>query len=297
MGLTFPNAVGLAAGMDKNGQYIDGLASFGFGFIEVGTITPRPQAGSPLPRLFRLNEHNALINRMGLNNQGVDAVVHNISKRKFSGILGINIGKNADTPLERAQDDYIICFEKVYPHADYVTVNISSPNTVGLRDLQHGENVRRLFECLKSAQQQLAAQHGKYKPIVVKISPDMDAEAVDAFADEALNYEIDGIIATNTTNSRDGVEGARWADQKGGLSGAPLCERSTDTIRQLGTRLAGRIPIIGVGGISSAADARAKLEAGATLLQLYSGFIYKGPTLVHELIAAAAKANKKNDSL
>jgi len=295
MGLTFPNRIGLAAGLDKNADYIDGLGALGFGFIEVGTVTPRPQPGNPKPRLFRLRQEQAIINRMGFNNKGVDHLIAQVAKRRYQGILGINIGKNADTPLERANDDYVHCLQKVYPHADYITVNISSPNTPGLRQLQHGDLLAELFGSLKENQIRLQKQHGCYTPIAVKIAPDMSPVEIDAFARQAIHYEIDGIIATNTTFSRDGVETSPQRNENGGLSGRPLCERSTTTVRQLGTRLADQIPIIGVGGIHSVADAEAKLAAGATLIQVYSGLVYEGPALVRSLTRALAQSSHSRD--
>ncbi len=283
MGLAFPNCIGLAAGLDKNGDYIDGLGALGFGYIEIGTVTPRAQPGNPQPRLFRLADQQAIINRMGFNNKGVDYLVERVKRRRYQGILGINIGKNADTPLEKANDDYLHCLRKVYAHADYVTINISSPNTPGLRDLQHGAMLRELFGALKQTQQELTSEHGRYTPITVKIAPDMDDTAIDDFADEVLAHKIDGVIATNTTFSRAGVESSPHAGETGGLSGQPLTDKATETVHKLGTRLADQVPIIGVGGIQNAADATAKLSAGASLLQVYTGFIYRGPALVREL--------------
>lgn len=289
MGLTFANRIGLAAGLDKNADYLDGLGALGFGFIEVGTVTPRPQSGNPKPRLFRLSKEQALINRLGFNNRGVDHLVNRVKSRRYDGILGINIGKNADTPLENANDDYLHCLRKVYAHADYVTVNISSPNTPGLRDLQHGSMLRDLFGALKQAQQELQREHGRYTPIAVKIAPDMTDEEIEEFATQALDHDIDGVIATNTTFSREHVEQSAYATETGGLSGKPLTARSTATVQKLGTRFAQRIPIIGVGGILSSADGMDKLDAGAQLLQLYTGFIYKGPSLISSLTTASAK--------
>ncbi len=284
MGLNFPNKVGLAAGLDKNGDYIDGLSGLGFGFIEIGTITPRPQAGNPKPRLFRLAEAQAIINRMGFNNAGVDALLNNVAKAQFKGILGINIGKNADTPLEKAVDDYQICLKKVYAAASYITVNISSPNTKGLRQLQQGNEFEQLLNSLKETQAQLAQQQGIYKPLVVKIAPDLNDEAVQWMAEQLIKYQIDGVIATNTTLSRQGVEGLAHAEETGGLSGAPLTQASTEIVRKLAIALQGKLPIIAAGGILSAADAQAKLAAGASLVQVYSGLIYRGPLLVKELL-------------
>jgi len=284
MGLHFPNPVGLAAGMDKNAEYIDSLAALGFGFIEVGTVTPRPQQGNPKPRLFRLPAENALINRMGFNNDGVDKLLAQVQKARFSGILGINIGKNVDTPLENAVDDYLVCLHKVYAYADYVTVNISSPNTPGLRQLQQGEELDRLLSVLKQAQQQLADQHNKYVPLVIKIAPDLSEEELTVMANKFLAYKIDGVIATNTTLSRVGVENnAALSNESGGLSGAPLKARSTQIVQQLSKILQNQIPIIAAGGIMSSNDAVEKRNAGASLVQLYTGLIYRGPTLVKEM--------------
>ena len=286
MGITFPNPVGLAAGLDKDGAYIDGLAALGFGFIEIGTVTPRAQAGNPKPRMFRLPQATAIINRMGFNNGGVDAVVRNVQASKFyrnkEGVLGLNIGKNADTPIERAADDYLICLEKVYPYASYVTVNISSPNTKNLRQLQGASELDALLETLKGAQLRLADQHKRYVPILLKIAPDVDAEQVKNIADALLRHRFDGVIATNTTISRDAVKGMPHAEEAGGLSGAPVFAASNQVIRALKAELGDALPIIGVGGILSGADARAKVEAGAALVQLYSGLIYRGPALIRE---------------
>ena len=290
MGLRFRNPVGLAAGMDKDGAYIDALASFGFGFIEVGTVTPRPQSGNPKPRMFRIREANALVNRMGFNNAGLDAFIANVRASRYRqrsrGILGLNIGKNADTPIERAVDDYLIGLEGVYPHADYVTVNISSPNTRNLRELQSADQLGGLLATLKKKQAELADRHGRYVPLAVKIAPDLDGPAIDAIADTLVACGIDGVIATNTTVSRDAVKGMPHADEAGGLSGAPLTAASTAVVAAMHARLAGRIPIIGVGGIVRGADARAKRDAGAALVQVYTGLIYRGPSLVSECARA-----------
>ena len=283
MGIRFRNPVGLAAGLDKNADYVDGLGNLGFGFIETGTVTPRPQPGNPKPRMFRIPQRSAIINRMGFNNAGVDHLVDKVKHRHYDGILGINIGKNKDTPLEAANGDYLHCLEKVYPYADYVTVNISSPNTPGLRELQHGEMLENLFRDLKINQSELADLHGRYVPIAVKIAPDMTDEELDEFALRVREHEIDAVIATNTTSERDGVEGLPNAGETGGLSGSPLTRRSTIVISRLGTTLAGTVPIIGVGGIMSAEDAQAKIDAGASLVQLYSGFIYRGPRLIRDI--------------
>ena len=286
MGLQFPNPVGLAAGMDKNADYLDGLGALGFGFIEVGTVTPRPQPGNPKPRMFRLTDEQAIINRLGFNNKGVDYLVGKVKNRRYQGILGINIGKNADTPLERANDDYLHCLEKVYPHADYVTVNISSPNTPGLRDLQHGTMLTELFTALKERQATLTDQHQRYNPIAVKIAPDMDDEQIAQFATAALAANIDAVIATNTTFSREGAENSVHHAETGGLSGAPLSTRATRTLDTLNAQLQGKIPTIGVGGIMDARTGLEKISAGASLIQVYTGFIYQGPQLVRSLSRA-----------
>jgi dihydroorotate dehydrogenase len=284
MGLTFPNPVGLAAGLDKNGECIDGLAALGFGFIEVGTVTPRPQIGNPMPRLFRLPEAEALINRMGFNNKGVDILVRRIEETRYRGILGINIGKNRDTPLERALDDYLICLRKVYPHAGYITVNVSSPNTPGLRTLQTGENLEHLLSGLAGEREKLADTHGKRVPLAVKIAPDLAADEIGAIADALLRHGIDGVIATNTTASRVGVEGLPLAAEAGGLSGRPLLAKSTEVVARLSETLRGAIPIIACGGVFSADDLRLKLAAGASLVQIYTGLIYRGPGMVADLL-------------
>ncbi|MDZ4260960.1 MAG: quinone-dependent dihydroorotate dehydrogenase [Pseudomonadota bacterium] len=283
MGLSFPSVVGLAAGLDKNGDYIDALGALGFGFIEVGTVTPRPQPGNPKPRLFRIPEAQAIINRMGFNNLGVDHLIDQVNSCHYKGIIGINIGKNFDTPIERAVDDYLIGLDKVYPFASYVTVNISSPNTANLRDLQSKDQLVGLLGPLKERQQQLQQQHQKHVPLVLKIAPDMDEATLAAMAETLLAYEIDGVIATNTTLSRQGVEKSRHGNEQGGLSGAPLTLRSTAVVKALYQQLGDKVPIIAAGGILSAADAQAKLDAGAKLVQIYSGLIYKGPQLVQEV--------------
>ncbi|MDE2118791.1 MAG: quinone-dependent dihydroorotate dehydrogenase [Betaproteobacteria bacterium] len=286
MGLAFPNPVGLAAGLDKNGAYIDALAALGFGFIEIGTVTPRPQPGNPRPRLFRLPQASAIINRMGFNNDGVDALVANVQRAAYCSILGINIGKNADTPIENAAADYLICLRKVYAHAGYVTVNISSPNTKNLRQLQDEDALNNLLAQLKAEQQKLADTHGKYVPIALKIAPDMEGEQIAQIARLLMQHRIDGVIATNTTLSREGVENLKHGTETGGLSGAPVREKSNAVIRALHQHLQGALPIIGVGGILSGADAAEKISAGAALVQLYSGLIYCGPALVNECCAA-----------
>jgi dihydroorotate dehydrogenase len=283
MGLTFPNAVGLAAGLDKNGAVIDGMAALGFGFIEIGTITPRAQPGNPKPRLFRVKEAQGIVNRFGFNNLGVDNLIENVKAAKYRGILGINIGKNFDTPNENAVNDYLICMQKVYAHASYITVNISSPNTKNLRALQEKEALSALLSMLKLEQTKLAEQHGRYVPVALKIAPDLEREQVNEIADLLMEHKIDGVIATNTTLSRDAVKGMKNADETGGLSGAPVREKSTLVIQQLSQRLQGALPIIGVGGILSSADAVEKIAAGASLVQVYSGLIYKGPQLVRDI--------------
>lgn len=282
MGLDFPNPVGLAAGLDKNGEAIDGLAALGFGFVEIGTVTPRPQPGNPRPRLFRIPERQAIINRMGFNNAGVDHLLANVQASRFRGVLGINIGKNFDTPLESAVDDYLSCLRRVYPLASYVTVNLSSPNTPGLRDLQFGEPLERLLAALKEEQAKLASEHGAYRPLVLKIAPDMADDDIASVAASLLGHGIDGVIATNTTIAREGVEGLPNAGEKGGLSGAPLAEKSTRVVEQLSLHLGGRLPIIAAGGITDARTAADKIRAGASLVQIYSGFIYRGPRLIAE---------------
>ncbi|MBX9799447.1 MAG: quinone-dependent dihydroorotate dehydrogenase [Burkholderiaceae bacterium] len=290
MGITFPNPVGLAAGLDKDGAYIDGLATLGFGSIEVGTVTPRAQPGNAMPRMFRLPQANAIINRMGFNNGGADAFVANVRASKFyqnkEGVLGLNIGKNADTPIERAVDDYLICLEKVYPYASYVTVNISSPNTKNLRQLQGASELDALLSQLKEAQQRLSDQHKRYVPIALKIAPDMELEQIQTIAQALLRHKMDGVIATNTTVSRDAVKNLKHAQETGGLSGAPVFEASNKVIRALKSELGDALPIIGVGGILSGSDAQAKVAAGASLVQLYTGLIYRGPALVKECAAA-----------
>ena len=283
MGITFPNAVGLAAVLDKNGAVIDGMASLGFGFIEIGTITPRPQPGNPKPRLFRVKQAQGIINRFGFNNLGVDYLIANVKAAQYKGVLGINIGKNFDTPMENAVDDYLICMQKVYAHATYITVNISSPNTKNLRALQEKTALSQLLLKLKAEQTKLADQHGRYVPITLKIAPDLALEQVNEIADLLLEHQIDGVIATNTTLSREPVEGMEHANESGGLSGAPVRDKSTLVISQLSKRLQGALPIIGVGGILTGADAVEKIAAGASLVQVYSGLIYKGPQLVRDI--------------
>ncbi|HEY4997716.1 MAG TPA: quinone-dependent dihydroorotate dehydrogenase, partial [Usitatibacter sp.] len=269
MGIYFPNPVGLAAGLDKNGEYIDALAALGFGSIEIGTVTPRPQPGNPKPRMFRVVEHEALINRLGFNNDGVEKLLANVARASFRGVLGINIGKNFDTPIERAADDYLACLDAVYSRATYVTVNISSPNTKDLRDLQSSEKLDELLGSLMARRASLAAKHGATKPLLVKVAPDLDDAQVEAIAQIALKHSVDGLIATNTTVSREEIAGNKYAAEIGGLSGRPLFARSTAILGKLSAALGGRIPLIGVGGILSGADARAKIVAGASLVQVY----------------------------
>ncbi|MDQ3289598.1 MAG: quinone-dependent dihydroorotate dehydrogenase [Pseudomonadota bacterium] len=292
MGLMFPNPVGLAAGYDKNGAHVDALLSLGFGFVEVGTVTPRPQVGNPRPRMFRLPEHQAVINRQGFNNEGVDALVRNLERaNRKGGLLGINIGKNKDTPNESAESDYLFCLERVYPLADYITINISSPNTAGLRELQEEQSLRRVIGTLREAQERLGAQHGKRVPMLVKIAPDLSEHDIEAAARVLGELMVDGVIATNTlaTNStvvRAGIEGTPLASEVGGLSGRPLMGQSTTVLRMMRTRLPDSIPLIGVGGILSGVDAATKTAAGASLVQCYSGLVYRGPELVRECVDA-----------
>ena len=316
MGIAFDNPVGLAAGLDKNGDHIDALAALGFGSIEIGTITPRPQAGNPKPRLFRLPAAHAIINRMGFNNEGaaaavarlsgprggvvgvkiinrmgfnndgVDKLVENVSRAQYKGVLGINIGKNFDTPVEKATDDYLICLEKVYAHASYVTVNISSPNTKGLRDLQSGDALSQLLHALKNRQAQLATTHRHYVPLVLKVAPDLDEDAIAFISEQLVRFEIDGLITTNTTLSREGVDGLPHGQETGGLSGQPVFEKSTQVLEQFAMYLQGQIPLIGVGGILQGSDAKAKIDAGASLVQVYSGLIYRGPDLINDCVRA-----------
>ena len=293
MGLNFPNPVGLAAGLDKNGEYLDTLAMLGFGFIEIGTVTPRPQPGNPAPRIFRIPEANAIINRLGFNNLGVDQLVENVKHSAYRSILGINIGKNFDTPLEKAVDDYRMGLQKVYPYASYVTVNISSPNTQNLRQLQNADALDRLLDQLKLEQAKLAQVHAKYVPMVVKIAPDLNETQIQSIAALLIKHHIDGVIATNTTIARTGIEHLPAAQESGGLSGAPLTQRATAVIQQLHSMLQGAMPVIGVGGILSAHDAQDKLAAGASLVQLYTGLIYRGPDLVKEIARAVCTDHAK----
>lgn len=284
MGLRFDNPVGLAAGLDKDGEAIDALGSMGFGFIEVGTVTPRPQPGNDKPRLFRVIPAEGIINRMGFNNKGVDHLIEQVKKSNYKGILGINIGKNKDTPLENGKDDYLLCMDKVYPYAGYIAVNISSPNTPDLRKLQFGDALDELLAELKKRQLELAERYGKYVPLTVKIAPDMSSEELEQVANSLLKNKIDGVIATNTTLDREMIFDMPHAAEAGGLSGRPLQAKSTAFIRELAGYLNGAIPIIGVGGIDSALAAREKLAAGASLVQIYSGFIYKGPALIRDIV-------------
>ncbi|MBU1312091.1 MAG: quinone-dependent dihydroorotate dehydrogenase [Gammaproteobacteria bacterium] len=283
-GIRFDNPLGLAAGLDKNAECIDAFGQMGFGFIEVGTITPRPQLGNDKPRIFRLPQSQAIINRMGFNNKGVDYLVHNVKNASYKGVLGINIGKNKDTPNEQGKDDYVHCMRKVYAHASYITVNISSPNTPGLRDLQFGDALLDLLQSVKNEQLDLQAQYDKYVPVFVKIAPDMDLVAVQQVAETLLKSKMDGVVATNTTLDRSLVQGQRYADEAGGLSGLPVRDKSTQVLAQLRQAVGADLPIIGVGGISDAASAQDKLAAGANLLQVYTGFIYRGPALIKEIV-------------
>jgi dihydroorotate dehydrogenase len=295
-GLKFPNRIGLAAGLDKNARCIDGLGAMGFGFVEVGTVTPLAQSGNPKPRMFRLPAKQALINRLGFNNDGLDAFVANVQRSKFRSkgrILGLNIGKNAATPIERATDDYLKCLDGVYPHADYITVNISSPNTQNLRQLQSDEALDALLSALNTRRKALSKQHGQHKPIFVKIAPDLDGEQIKLIAATLQRQGMDGVVATNTTISREAVKGLPHAEEAGGLSGAPVFEPSNEVIRQLRAALGPAFPIIGVGGVMSGADAAVKIQAGADLVQIYTGLIYQGPGLVREAALALHSLGKK----
>ena len=282
MGIKFLNPVGLAAGLDKNGEHIDALAACGFGFVEIGTVTPRAQPGNPKPRLFRLEADEAIINRMGFNNKGVETLIDNVRRSQRQCVLGINIGKNRDTPLEQAVDDYRSALSQVYQYADYVTINISSPNTPGLRDLQHGEELEKLLSSLKQEQSRLEEVHGKYVPLAVKIAPDLDKQAVAELAQAFIRLDIDGVIATNTTNSREGLRDKKQGQEQGGLSGRPLTQMSDLVLEWLVAELEGKIPVIAAGGVFSADDARRKMELGAALVQVYTGFIYQGPSLIRD---------------
>ncbi len=296
MGLHFPNPVGLAAGLDKNGDYFNALGLLGFGFVEIGTVTPKPQAGNPQPRMFRIPECEGIINRMGFNNLGVDHLVEKVKRRRFDGVLGINIGKNATTSLDKAVDDYLICLRKVYPYADYITFNISSPNTPGLRDLQFGDSLSRMLETLKAEQQKLYKAQGRYVPLAVKIAPDMDDQAIEQVAKVLLEQGMDGVIATNTTIGREGVEDSPHRDEAGGLSGSPVRNKSTRVIAKLYQQLGDKLPIIGVGGIVDGESAAEKIAAGASLVQIYTGFIYRGPALIKEAESAVTDALQKREA-
>lgn len=289
MGLTFANRVGLAAGLDKNGDYIDALAALGFGFIEIGTVTPRPQPGNPKPRLFRLSRREALINRMGFNNKGIDYLLSRVKQSNYRGVLGINIGKNKDTPPEKSIDDYLECMKKAYSAAGYLTINISSPNTPGLRQLQNARELEDLLSELTRLGGQLAAQSGRRVPLLVKVAPDLDPAQIENIARSVADHAIDGLIVSNTTLSRSGVEGEKYATETGGLSGAPLMATSTAVLRAFAQRLPKTVTLIGVGGILKAEDALAKIEAGAQLVQIYSGFIYRGPELIAEISRSLKK--------
>jgi len=286
MGLEFPNPVGLAAGLDKNADFVDALGNLGFGFIEVGTITPRPQPGNPAPRMFRLAPQRAIINRMGFNNKGVEYLVARLRKRQYKGIVGVNIGKNLSTKVEEAEQDYLFCLKAVYEVADYVVVNLSSPNTPGLRSLQFGKSLESLLASLKTEQERLQVQHGKYVPILLKVAPDLSAEEIRSIARSVVRQGFDGLIATNTTLGRAGVESSAHHAEAGGLSGAPLTQQSTVVLQQFWEALEGRLPLVGVGGIMQGKDAADKGEAGASLVQLYSGFIYRGPPLIRDCVLA-----------
>ncbi|WP_299495158.1 quinone-dependent dihydroorotate dehydrogenase [uncultured Shewanella sp.] len=286
MGITFPNPVGLAAGLDKNGECIDAFHAMGFGFVEVGTVTPRAQAGNPKPRLFRLEKAQAIINRMGFNNKGVDYLVSNLQAVKSNALVGVNIGKNKDTPVEKGKDDYLICMEKVYPFAAYITVNISSPNTPGLRSLQYGALLDELLLTLKEKQSELASHYGRYVPLALKIAPDLSMDEIKDISASVIKNQFDGIIATNTTLERESVKHLPFGEEAGGLSGLPLDRLSTSVVQALSDHIGGKIPIIAVGGITTATAALNKFDAGASLVQVYSGFIYKGPQLIKRIIDA-----------
>ena len=296
MGLEFPNAVGLAAGLDKNAGHVDALARLGFGFLEVGTVTPRPQPGNPRPRLFRLPRAQALINRMGFNNVGLDAFLDNLGRASWRGILGVNIGKNADTPIERAAEDYALCLERVYARASYVTVNVSSPNTKNLRDLQSADSLEALLGRLAALRERLAERHGRRVPLALKVAPELDAAQVQAVADAVRRHRIEAVIATNTSLAREGVQGLPHAEEAGGLSGAPIRARATATLAAFAAALRGEAELIGVGGILRGADAVQKLDAGASLVQLYTGLVYRGPDLVAECILACQKKSRTASS-
>jgi dihydroorotate dehydrogenase len=296
-GITFPNPVGLAAGLDKNAEHLDALDALGFGFIEVGTVTPKPQSGNDRPRLFRLPRHEAIINRMGFNNAGVDVLVRNVQQSSYHGVLGINIGKNKDTPNEKAVSDYLLCLTRVYEHASYVTVNISSPNTQGLRDLQEEATLRRFISVLREAQERLGSQHGRRKPMLLKIAPDLGEAELDAIAEVLLHTGIDGVICSNTTIDHAAVADDPHGSEVGGLSGKPLFDRSTAVLSGMHRRLQGRVPLIGVGGILDGSDAAEKMEMGASLVQLYSGLIYRGPQLVAECVNEIRRQREDADAV
>jgi dihydroorotate dehydrogenase len=291
MGLSFPNPVGVAPGLDKNGDYFEALGDFGFGFVEIGTTTPRPQPGNPKPRVFRITGAQAMINRLGFNNKGVDHLVNRVRKHRFKGVLGINIGKNFDTPIENAADDYLHCLEKVYPYADYITANISSPNTKNLRDLQSADELDKLLGKLNDRRAELADQYGRCVPLAVKVAPDLDNEAISAIAGVVTRHRMDAVIATNTTIDRKGVEGLKHADEAGGLSGAPLKPKADKVLAALNKALPDEVALIGVGGITRGQDAVDKLDLGASLVQFYTGLVYRGPELVTECLQAIAARN------
>jgi dihydroorotate dehydrogenase len=291
MGLEFPNPVGIAAGLDKNGDYFEALGDLGVGFVEIGTVTPRPQPGNPKPRVFRLTDSQAMINRLGFNSKGVDHLVRRVKNHQFKGILGINIGKNFDTPIKNAADDYLHCLEKVYPYADYITVNISSPNTENLRDLQGEDELDGLLDSISALRSELAVQYDRCVPLAVKIAPDLEDEALTIIAEAVTRHRMDAVIATNTTTARDGVEGMKHSEEPGGLSGAPLKPKADQVLAALRTLLPENIALIGVGGISSGQDAVDKLELGADLVQFYTGMVYRGPGLVSECLQAIARHN------
>lgn len=292
MGLDFKNPVGLAAGMDKNGDCIDGMGALGFGFVELGTVTPRPQPGNPKPRMFRIKPAQGIINRMGFNNKGIDHLVAQVKKTRYEGVIGINIGKNVDTPVEEATSDYLIGLEKSFDVADYIAVNLSSPNTPGLRTLQFGDSLNQLLNDLKEKQQQLATALGKNKPVLIKIAPDMDDEAIEEVSNAFKQYEVDAAITTNTTISREKVEGLEFAEEQGGLSGAPVFEDSTSVLAKMREKMGPDFPIIGVGGICDGNQAAQKVEAGADLVQIYSGFVYQGPQLIKDCVEAIRLLDK-----
>lgn len=284
MGIHLPNPVGLAAGLDKNGEYIDALSELGFGFLEVGTVTPRPQVGNPRPRLFRLEEAGGIINRMGFNNDGVDVLVKNVERSRYNGVLGINIGKNADTPIDDALKDYVYCLERVYYHASYITINISSPNTKNLRSLQSGQALHYLLEGIKNCHSRLKNEYKCYVPLALKVAPDLEEHHIDAISEALIQFEIDGLIATNTTISRNGVQDMKFAKESGGLSGRPMAHDSTMILSQFSDRLQGKVDLIGVGGIDNGDRALNKIKAGAKAIQLYTGLVYQGPSLIEECV-------------